>query len=138
MVVLIDSNIILDQMLKNEGFYEVAEDIMALSENDVIDGYVSASAITDIYYIARKAYKDKSKALELIRALIENVRVAAVNEGIVRQAIDLDWNDFEDSIQYAAGESVDAEYIITRDPKGYADSAIKVIDPKAFLELISE
>jgi predicted nucleic acid-binding protein len=49
MVVLIDSNIVLDQMLKNEGFFEDAEDIMALSENGIIDAYVSASAITDIY-----------------------------------------------------------------------------------------
>jgi hypothetical protein len=61
-----------------------------------------------------------------------------VNEGIVKNAIDLAWNDFEDSIQFSVGESIDAEYVITRDPKGYTGSTIKVIDPKAFLDLISE
>jgi predicted nucleic acid-binding protein len=110
---------------------------MALSENGVIDGYVSASAITDIYYIARKAYKDKSKALDLVRALTDTVRIATVNEGTVKNAINLEWNDFEDSVQYSAGENINAEYIITRDPKGYAGSAIKAITPPIFLELIS-
>jgi predicted nucleic acid-binding protein len=138
MVVLIDSNIVLDQMLKREDFFEDAEDIIALSENGIIDAYVSASAVTDIYYIANKAFKDKSKALDLVRILTDNVHVATVSEGIVKNAIDLAWNDFEDSIQYSAGESIDAEYIITRDPKGYTDSTIEVIDPKAFINLISE
>jgi predicted nucleic acid-binding protein len=138
MVVLIDSNIVLDQMLKREDFFEDAEDIITLSENGIIDAYVSASAVTDIYYIARKAFKNKSKALNLVRTLTDNVHVATVSEGIVKNAINLAWNDFEDSIQYSAGESIDAEYIITRDPKGYAGSNIEVIDPKAFINLISE
>jgi hypothetical protein len=34
-------------MLKNGDFFKDAEDIMTLSENGIIDGYVSASAITD-------------------------------------------------------------------------------------------
>ncbi|MDR0853305.1 MAG: PIN domain-containing protein [Clostridiales Family XIII bacterium] len=109
-----------------------------MSENGIIDGYVSASAITDIYYIARKAFKDKLRALNLIQILIENVHVAAVDEDIVTTAIGLEWNDFEDSIQYSAGNRVKAEYIITRDVNGYSNSKIKVISPKEFLELISE
>jgi predicted nucleic acid-binding protein len=137
MVVLIDSNVVLDQILKNKDFYKVAEDILALSEKGVIDGYVSASAITDIYYIARKAYQDKNKALELISALTEIVHIAVVDEGIVKSAIDLAWSDFEDSVQYKVGDKIGAEYIITRDLKGFALSSIQVIDPESFLSLIS-
>jgi predicted nucleic acid-binding protein len=138
MVVLIDSNVVLDQILKNEGFFESAEDILVLSENGVIDGYVSASAITDIHYIARKAFQDKKQALELIRALTEAVHVATVDEGIVKNAIALGWSDFEDSIQYSAGKNINVDYIVTRDPKGFAESDIATIDPESFLSLIAE
>jgi predicted nucleic acid-binding protein len=54
MKILIDTNIALDVLLKREPFYEDAAKVILLSEKDIIDAYVSASAVTDIYYIARK------------------------------------------------------------------------------------
>jgi len=137
MVALVDSNIVLDQMLKRDGFYEVAEDIMTLSSRRVFDGYISASAITDIYYIARKAHQDKGIALSLIRKLICNIHVATVDEGAIRSAVNLEWNDFEDSVQYSIGESINADYIVTRDTKGYANGNIPAISPTDFVNLIT-
>jgi predicted nucleic acid-binding protein len=45
MIVLIDSNIVLDYMLKNQEFFEEAEDVLVLAESGRCTGYVSASAI---------------------------------------------------------------------------------------------
>jgi len=53
MNVLIDTNVILDVLLHREPFHEDAARIITLSENDKINGFVSASAITDIFYITR-------------------------------------------------------------------------------------
>ena len=51
MQVLIDTNVILDVLLNRKGFVQNAVEILKLSEAD-FQKFVSASAITDIYYIA--------------------------------------------------------------------------------------
>ena len=61
MTVLIDTHIILDVLLKREQFLEKSSNVLLLSEKKIIDGYVSASAITDIYCITNITYKDKQK-----------------------------------------------------------------------------
>jgi len=136
MIILIDTNVVLDFLLKNKGFYEDARDVLLLIEKDIVRGYISASAVTDIYYIVRKANQSKGVALDLIEKLVESVHVASIDEGTIKQAIDLKWDDFEDSIQYLAGENVAADYIVTRDIKGFELSNIETITPKAFISLM--
>jgi predicted nucleic acid-binding protein len=137
MVVLIDSNIVLDYMLKNQEFFEDAEDVLVLAEAGEYTGYVSASAITDIFYVARKAHGNKDKALSLIRELLESVHVALVDEGVIRSAVDLEFSDFEDAVQFSVGDRLNADYIVTRDSKGFVDSTIKILDPKSFLLMLT-
>jgi len=50
--------------------------------------------------------------------------------------LELDWDDFEDAVQYTVGEHIQVDYIITRDPSGYEDSSIPVIQPTGFLTLM--
>jgi predicted nucleic-acid-binding protein len=57
MTALIDTNIVLDVLLKREQFMEKSSNVMLLSEKKIIDGFVTASAITDIFYITEKTYK---------------------------------------------------------------------------------
>lgn len=49
MKILIDTNIVLDVMLKREPFYRLSLEILSLAKRDDVEEYVSASAITDIY-----------------------------------------------------------------------------------------
>ena len=49
MTVFLDSNIILDILLKNAGFYEESKKVLELSDSKTIDFYVSAASITDIF-----------------------------------------------------------------------------------------
>ena len=51
MTVLIDTNVVLDVLLKREQFLEKSSNVMLLSEKKIIDGYITASAVTDIFYI---------------------------------------------------------------------------------------
>lgn len=60
MRILIDTNVILDVLLKRSSFYETAIEVLKLSARDDIQEFVSASAITDIYYIAYKNLRDKA------------------------------------------------------------------------------
>jgi predicted nucleic acid-binding protein len=137
MKLLYDTNVILDITLRREPYYQDAARIAVLSEKGIMQGYISASAITDIYYVTHKTIKDKKSAMDLLKNVLKTVSVAAVTEDEIFQAMHIDWNDFEDAVQYCAGESITVDYIITRNPDDFAASKIKVLTTKEFLDMIT-
>ena len=52
--VLLDTNIILDFTLKRENFFDNSKQILDLAYNKLIIAYISATTVTNIYYIAKK------------------------------------------------------------------------------------
>ena len=54
MTVFLDSNIILDVFLKNKDFCDESQKLLNLADLDNIDFFISASSITDIFYLLRK------------------------------------------------------------------------------------
>lgn len=133
MRILIDTNVILDVLLKREPFYYDAEKVLNLSENKHIHLFVSASAITDIYYIAYQALRNKTEIRNLLSNLIEIVSVATVSENTIQKALELAWKDFEDSVQYSVALLQEMDGIITRNPNDYKKSEIKIWTPEEFL-----
>ena len=105
MKLLIDTNVVLDVLLKREPFYVAAADVLKLTQRDNVREYISASAVTDIYYIAHRQLKDKAAVKELLKRLLMVVSVAAVSEREIASALDLAWSDFEDSVQYSVEDN---------------------------------
>lgn len=110
MTVLLDTNVVLDVLLKREPFLEKSALVLLLSEKKIIDGYVTASSITDIFFLTNATYKDKQKSMELLKKLLKTVNIASVTGEEIYRAVDLNWNDFEDAVQYSAGENIQADY----------------------------
>ena len=137
MKVLIDTNVMLDFILRREPYYANAAKINILSEKGYICGYISASAVTDIFYIIKKELKNKDAVLVLIKNILKTIRIASVTESGIHEALELDWDDFEDSVQYIVGQSISADYIITRNSIDFAGSQIKVVSPDEFLNKIT-
>jgi len=133
MKLLIDTNIILDVLLKREPFCQSGVNILTLAGREDIDEYVSASAITDIYYIAYKALKDKRAVRMLLSQILKIVSIAGVTEREIRRALELEWNDFEDSVQYSVALLDDMNGIVTRNPHDYKNSEIPVWLPEELL-----
>jgi predicted nucleic acid-binding protein len=52
--ILIDTNIILDFALERQSFQQDSELVLLLAEQKQIEGYISASTVSDLYYILRK------------------------------------------------------------------------------------
>ena len=96
MKLLIDTNVVLDLLLKREPFYQEAAEVLKLAQRDGIQEYVSASAITDIYYIAHKMLRDSAAVRALLQKLLMVVSVAAVSQREIFHALELAWGDFED------------------------------------------
>ena len=147
MRILLDSNVILDHVLEREPFEKNARQILALSENGVVEVF-SASAVTDVYYIlsgelAKKnetlTRKDAShEAQSLLRALLKAIHVVPATSEDIKNALDLDWDDFEDAVQYSVALSNKIDYIVSRNTVDFQDSAVKCVSPDEFLGLFEQ
>jgi len=137
MKLLIDTNVVLDVLLRREPFFRTAAEVLNLTQRDDVREYVSASAITDIYYIANKQLKDRTAVRDLLERLLKIVSVAAVSEQEIRNALNLTWADFEDSVQYSVALLNEMDGIVTRNPDDYQEANMRIWLPEQVLELFA-
>ncbi len=138
MKLLIDTNIVLDVLLKREPFYQAAVKVMNLAQHDDIHEYISASAVTDIYYIAYKQIKDRKLVLDLIKRLLMVVSIVAVTEQEIRNALETGWRDFEDAVQYSVALLNEMEGLVTRNPRDYERADIVIWSPEQVLSVYED
>lgn len=137
MKLLIDTNVVLDVLLRREPFFRTAAEVLSLTQRDEVREYVSASAITDIYYIANKQMKDRDAVRDLLKRLLMIVSVAAVSEWEIQNALNLAWGDFEDSVQYSVALLNEMDGIVTRNPSDYQEANMRIWLPEQTLELFA-
>ncbi len=130
---LIDTNVILDIALKREPFFEYASKVFEKIDDYLLEGYITASSITDIYYIASKQ-KDKSQARAFLIGLVQILEVIGVDKDIVIDSLECDVPDFEDAIQIFSAKSNFIDIVITRNANDFALSGMKVLTPQEFIQ----
>ena len=134
MKILVDTNVIIDILCKREPFFEDSYNAL----NKCIDNHtiiVSASAITDIFYIARK-YIGSEQAKECIRNLLDLIKISDTRRGAdIEKALSSDISDFEDAVVSAIAERQKAKYILTRNTKDFEKSKILSITPHDYLNI---
>jgi len=135
MKILLDTNIILDYALERSEFIENAREIMKLSYSRSLDAYISASSVTDIYYIVRKS-KSKEQALLFLQNILSFIDVAGVNKIIALQALNSNFNDFEDAMQNFSASNSGVEIIVTRNKQDFKTSQLQIFEPSEFIEYL--
>jgi predicted nucleic acid-binding protein len=136
MTVLIDSNVALDVLLNNAGLIAGSRALVDLADEKRFTGYISASAVTDIFYISQKKLGKKA-AKEAIKQLLHIYYPATVTDTDIYKALDLTWDDFEDSVQFTVGEGLRADYIVTRNTQDFTSSHIPAVTPEQFIQIIA-
>jgi putative PIN family toxin of toxin-antitoxin system len=126
----IDTNIIIDFFLGREPHYQDAETIFKKIGDKKIDGYISASAITDIFYLLQKQ-RGSVNAVNCLIKLIQIIEVLKVDKGTIENALKLGCRDFEDAVQAQVAIESRLDIIITRNSKDYENlKTIKVLSPR--------
>lgn len=133
--VLVDVNVLLDVLADREPFAGDAQAVLARIEEGTLQGLVATHTMTTLHYLLSK-HLGKARSRRALLDLLLLLRVVAVDEDRLRHALGLNWADFEDAVQAACAEKAEAEYVVTRDKRGFARSAVKPISPAELLVLL--
>jgi predicted nucleic acid-binding protein len=128
MKVLIDTNVILDILMKRAGFYENSSRVLKLCEIKQDEGYISATTVTDVHYFLRKeiGYEQTREAMQTLLAIID---VAAVTKADIHRAFSYNMPDYEDAVQAACAKRIGAMRIVTRNAKDFKGSPVIAVTP---------
>ena len=128
MNVLFDTNIILDVLQNRQPHAQAATQLVARVERKQIKGYVCATTITTIFYLASKAI-GADTAKKQIKLMLELFEVAQVDKSVLLAAIQADFGDFEDAVLYKAAQYANIDCIVTRNIKDFKQSKLPVYLP---------
>jgi len=132
---LLDTNVLLDIALKRQPFYADALSLLDLMDSGRVKGHVTATTVTDIYYVARR-HSSHMEAIDFIMDMTSIVGILGVDRETILHALDHEKGDFEDAIQAAAALMHRMDVIITRNTGDFIASDIPAMLPKDFLRTI--
>ena len=132
MRVLVDTNVVLDVLLKREPWVTEAMAVWQANDEGRIVGYLMASAITDIFYAARRL-AGREIARTAVRTCLEAFELCIVDRQALEQAEALPGNDFEDNLQIACAIIAGVDAIVTRNTEDFKASTIPVLTPAELL-----
>ncbi len=131
--ILFDTNVILDIALKREPFFTDSVRLFDKIDEKIINGFISATSVTDIYYIASKE-TDKKRAREFLFDLIQIVDIIGVDKEVIIDALESDIKDFEDAVQAISAGYNEIEIIVTRNVKDFINCGLEVLEPKELID----
>lgn len=130
---LIDTNIFLDVFLKRENLFEKSKEILSFCRDRKINGYISSSSLTDIFYILNKNLKDKEKVYLYLGYVLDLVSIIPVDSVDIYKAYELKAKDFVDALVAVCAKRAGIDLIITRNIKDFKCFDIETFDPETFI-----
>ena len=135
---LIDTNVVLDALASREPFRAEAEKIFMLAAEEKFQAFVTASSITDVYYLVRKNTSE-ALAREALRNLLQVFAVVDIRGKDCERALESVIGDYKDALAAVCASKIAADYIITRD-EGFlqAQPPVPVVTPAGFFRVLPE
>jgi len=134
-IVLVDTNVVLDVLLARSPFDVDAVKIYAASETGKIDGFLCATTITNVHYIARKSVGTQ-EATRQIGDLLTVFQIASVTPSVLKSALTLGFSDYEDAVLHESAAAINAEGIVTRNVSDFSSATVPVYEPSQLVALI--
>lgn len=136
MRVLVDANVVLDVLLDRQPHASASVAVWVAIETGKAAGLLAAHAITTIHYLVRKEI-GAAKARRALSAILGVFSVAAVDGVVIQNALQLIAPDFEDAVTASAAQIAGCDLIVTRDPRGFRNSPVRVLTPEAAAALLT-
>ncbi len=135
MKVLLDTNVVLDFILRRPGFLGEIDEIFTRLQNLEFEAYVTSVTFVNTYYTTRKE-SGKERAESAIAEMLMLVGVSDTGQSVIENSISLGFGDFEDAVQCASAVAEGLDAIVTRNKKDFENSPLPVYSPVEFITLI--
>jgi predicted nucleic acid-binding protein len=125
----LDTNILLDFLGNRQPFGKYALEIFNKSRLKEWQLWTSDNSILTSYYIISKEIGEAESRIKIGR-LINYLEIQPSQKAQILQALNSDFKDLEDAVQYFCASSISKlEGIITRNKKDFKSSQIPVFEP---------
>lgn len=135
--IFIDTDIILDLMMKRIPYFYSSIKLFNLIENKEIEGFTSSLIFSNLFYIIKKE-QGREKAIKLLKKLMILLRILAVDSKIIESGLSSNFKDFEDSIQYYTATENGLKTLITRNTADYKSAKINIYTADEYITLYEE
>ena len=94
---IIDTNVIIDFLLKREPFYSDSKEVLMRCTHGKVEGFVALHTISDLWYLLRKESEENRR--KCLRIICLALTICFTNHQEVYSAIDnKDFKDLEDCL----------------------------------------
>lgn len=138
MRLMIDTNIFLDVLIRREPFYKNSKSVLDLCERRAVLGFLSASSVTDIFYLIRRQLHSVDTAYQALDSIFNIAKVLTVTNEDVLSAYAQRAADFEDCLLAMCAKSNRCDAIVTRNKKDFLSFGITLLLPEELLALFPD
>jgi len=132
--VFVDTDIIYDLLAKRAPFYLAAARLFTLADEGKVQIFISALSLANIHYLLSKQTSE-DEAKQILRKFKVLVNITPLNEKIIDLALNSEFTDFEDAIQYFSALQNEVELLLTRNLRDYKKAQISVLTAQDFINL---
>lgn len=134
---LLDTDIVYDMLCRLPYDEKGLERMRVMHAFSDVELWISAQSYADLFYLMHREL-DAETAQALLEDTLAWARVCSVEEGDIQHALKARWSDFEDGLVYACAEKVKADFLVTRDAKGFSRARIPHGTASEFMAFVFE
>ncbi len=131
MIIFLDTNILLNSFLNRDD--DISSRVIAFLLEKEYKIYINSISIINVDYHLKKSFSVE-KRKKTIEFLIEHFDLLQSDKEVFKNALNSDFSDFEDGVQYFSSKNANTDIIITDDKKGFKNSEIPVFKANDFFE----
>ena len=136
MRVLLDTNILLDILLKRLPWEAEAVAIWRASEESRLISNVTSLSVANMFYVARR-HAGQEKAIRAVHQCLQVCNILPVDRSTLQAGLALPGKDFEDNLQIVAAVDAGLDAVVTRNPSDFAACPLPVLTPQQLLARLS-
>lgn len=133
--IFLDTNVILDLLGERVPFFDSIAKVATLADQKKLTLIVSPLSFTTVDYVLNK-YESSESVLNKLRKFKIICEIFEVNEETIDKALNSNFKDFEDAVQYFTALQSNCSIIITRNGKDFKNSTIPIMTAEEYLSSI--
>jgi predicted nucleic acid-binding protein len=131
--IFLDTNVILDLLGERVPYYDSIAKVATLADQKKLTIIVSPLSFTTVNYVLNK-YESSESVLNKLRKFKIICEVCEVNEETIDKALNSNFKDYEDAVQYFTALQSYCSIIITRNGKDFKNSKIPIMTAGEYLK----